>query len=164
MTTVTETEVRSQLLGRLKGRGAHMPLEEAVADFPTGRINEKFPNGTYSTWALVEHLRRTQWDILDYIRNPHYEELEWPKDYWPAEDERATPDDWAASIQGFQRNNRELQTIAANPESDLFAKIPWGGDYTILREILIVTDHNAYHIGELAIMRQVMGTWPAGTR
>ena len=137
-----------------------MPFEQAVADFPMDRINEKFPNGTYSSWALLEHLRLTQRDILDYCRDPGYRHGEWPRDYWPSQDALATPDGWAKTIEVFLSELDELIAIVEDPETDLYAPIPWGGDHAILREILIIADHNAYHIGELAIMRQVMGTWP----
>lgn len=157
-----ESLIRDQLVQRLRGRGAHMPFEQAVAGFPTDRINEKFPNGTYSSWALVEHLRLTQRDILDYCLDANYRHREWPKDYWPAEGAVATADDWARSVEVFLSELDELIAIVENPDTDLYTPIAWGGDHTILREILIVADHNAYHIGELAIMRQAMGTWPEG--
>ena len=154
--------VRDQLVQRLRGRGAHMPFQDAVADFPMDRINEKFANGTYSSWALLEHLRLTQRDILDYCTDPNYRHHEWPRDYWPAEDAVASPDDWARTTEVFLRELDELIAIVENPETDVYAPIPWGGDHTIMREVLIIADHNAYHIGEFAIMRQVMATWPPG--
>jgi hypothetical protein len=126
------------------------------------RINETFPNGTYSSWALLEHLRLTQHDILDYCTNPDYKALPHPEGYWPADGVTATAADWDNTIEVFLRELEELVAIVENPDTDLYAPIPWGGDHTILREVLIVTDHNAYHIGELAIMRQAMGTWPPG--
>jgi hypothetical protein len=151
--------LREQLLMRLKGRGAHMPFEDAVNDFPLDRINERFPNGTYSSWGLVEHLRIAQHDILDYIRNPDYRHMQWPKDYWPDETTTASAEDWQATIEAFLSDRGELEAMVEDPETDLYAEIPWGNGHTVLRELLIVSDHNAYHIGELAIMRQVMGTW-----
>ena len=155
-----EALIRDQLVQRLRGRGAHMPLQQAVADFPMDRINEKFPNGTYSSWALLEHLRLTQRDILDYCTNPDYELRPHPEGYWPAQEAVATPADWAHTVEVFLNELDELIALVENPETDLYAPIPWGGDHTILREVLIIADHNAYHVGELAIMRQVMGTWP----
>lgn len=138
-----------------------MPLREAVANFPLDRINDLFPDGTYSAWALLEHLRITQWDILDFIINSHYKYMEWPKEYWPAQGAKATPDDWHQTILQFEKDLQALVKIAQDPKTDLYAKIPHGTGQTILREILLVADHNAYHTGEFAIMRQVMGTWPA---
>jgi DinB superfamily len=157
---VTSDElVREQLLYLLQGGNAHMPFEEAVADYPMQSINIRFPNGTYTPWHLLEHLRLTQWDILDFMRNPHYQEGEWPQDYWPAQDQQATEADWRRTIDTFQADMQALQAIVMDPQTDLSATIPHGTGQTILREILVVADHNAYHIGEFAIMRQVMGTW-----
>jgi hypothetical protein len=151
--------VREQLLYLLQGGNAHMPFEEAIADYPMESINTRFPNGTYTPWHLLEHLRLTQWDILDFMRNPNYQEGEWPADYWPAQDQQATEADWQRTIASFQADMQALQAIVMDPQTDLSATIPHGTGQTILREILVVADHNAYHIGEFAIMRQVMGTW-----
>jgi hypothetical protein len=157
--TDNERLLRDLLLQRLRGRGAHMPFEDAVKDFPMDAINTVFPNGTYTPWALVEHMRLTQWDILDYIRNPDYQHREWPKEYWPPEGRQVTAEQWQETVDGFMADRLELERIVQEPDTDLHAKIPWGGDHTVLREILIVSDHNAYHTGEFAIIRQVMDTW-----
>lgn len=157
----TDTLVREHVLQLLRGGNAHMPFEDAVADFPMARINDVFPNGTYTPWHLLEHLRISQWDILDFIRNPNYQEMEWPKDYWPAPDSQATEAEWQRTIAQFQDDMRQLQQMVSDPQTDLYARIPHGTGQTILREMLLVADHNAYHIGEFAIMRQVMGTWGA---
>lgn len=154
--------LREQLVQRLRGHGAHMAFEEAVTDFPVDRINDRFPNGDYSSWGLVEHLRLAQLDILDYIHDPDYEDKEWPKDFWPNPDKTASAAEWDATIDAFLSDLRQLEAIVQDLSTDLHAAILWGGDHTVLREVLLVCDHNAYHIGELAIMRQVMGTWPVG--
>jgi hypothetical protein len=154
-----ESVVREQLLHLLRGGDAHMTFEEAVEDFPMASINTFFPNGTYTPWHLLEHLRITQWDILDFIRNPNYQEIEWPKDYWPPQDQKATEEDWKQTISSFQADTQALQALVIDPQTDLYVAIPHGSGQTIFREILVVADHNAYHIGEFGIMRQVMGTW-----
>jgi len=151
--------VREQVLHLLRGGNAHMPFAAAVANFPPEQINTRFPNGEYTPWHLLEHLRLTQWDILDFIRNPHYEERDWPEDYWPARDQMATSDDWQRTIAAFEADQRALEGILMDRATDLYAPIPHGSGQNILREMLVVADHNAYHIGEFAIMRQVMGTW-----
>jgi hypothetical protein len=156
----SEDTLRKHILWLLQGGDAHMGFQEAVADFPIDRINELFPNGTYSPWALVEHLRITQWDILDFTINSNYQDMEWPKDYWPPQGRTATAEEWHKSIADFQSDLNALIKIVRDPNTDLYAKIPHGTGQTILREMLLVADHNAYHIGEFAIMRQVMGTWP----
>jgi hypothetical protein len=158
-TTTTDTLLREQLLQLLNGGNAHMTLDEAVADYPVESMNTLVPNGDYSSWSLLEHLRLSQWDILDFIRNPEYREREWPKEYWPPQSAQASQADWNETLASFQRDMQALQAIAMDPQVDLHARIPWGTGQTVLREILLVADHNAYHIGEFAIMRQVMCTW-----
>lgn len=151
--------LRDHLIKLLKGGNAHMTLEEAVKDYPLSKINDTFPNGEYSSWHLLEHIRRTQNDILEFIVNPNYKDREWPKDYWPARTEKTTKKEWDKTISSFQKDLQALEKIAANPKTDFYAKIKWGDGQTILREILLVADHSAYHIGEFAIMRQTMKTW-----
>jgi hypothetical protein len=157
-----DAAVREQLVARLRGRGAHMPFEEAIKDFPMEQINARFPNGTYGAWALVEHLRRTQADMLDYVTNPHYVHAEWPRDYWPDENETASVEDWAQSVNGFFSDLEAFIAIVEDEETDLYAPIAWASlpeGHNLMRCVLIICDHNAYHIGEFAIMRQVMETW-----
>lgn len=157
----SDQPLREELAYQLERGNAHMSFAEAVADFPMEWINTPFPNGSYSAWHLLEHLRLTQWDILDFIRNPHYQERAWPRDYWPPTDQRATPDDWQRTIHDFLADRQALRAIVMDPQTDLWAPIPQGAGQTIAREIMVVADHNAYHTGEFAIMRQVMGTWPS---
>ena len=136
-----------------------MTLEEAIENYPVSKINAIFPNGEYSSWHLLEHIRRTQNDILNFIVNPNYKELDWPKDYWPERNKKATQKDWDKTITSFQKDTKALEKIVKASKADLYAKIKWGQGQTILREILLAADHNAYHIGEFAIMRQAMDTW-----
>jgi hypothetical protein len=157
----TETEgLREQLLALVDGHGAHMPFDEAVRDFPEDAINRRPPNVPYTPWHLVEHIRIAQRDILDYIHDRAYLAPAWPEEYWPARDAQATAADFAASIASFRDDQRALHALVADPSTDLLAVIPGTPGHTILREVRLVGDHNAYHIGEFAILRQVMGTWP----
>jgi hypothetical protein len=151
--------LREQLADLLERGNAHMTFEDAVADYPMASINTPFPNGTYTAWHLLEHLRLSQEDILDFVRNPAYQEREWPRDYWPAQDKLATAEQWAGTVAAFLRDRQVLRDLVMDPHTDLHARIPHGTGQTILREMLVVADHNAYHTGEFAIMRQVMGTW-----
>ena len=151
--------IRKLLAKLLTESNAHMGLDEAVENFPMKRINEIFPNGEYSAWGLLEHIRRTQNDILKFIDSPDYKEKEWPKDYWPEPDQKATVKEWNATLAGWHDDMEKLVKLVKNPQTDLYAKIPDGTGQNIFREILLVADHNAYHTGEFAIMRQVMGTW-----
>lgn len=156
-----DQSLRNHLLALLEGRGARMPFESAVADFPEMKINTAAPNVPYTFWHLVEHLRITQWDILDYMRNPDYTYIRWPDDYWPPRDQMADLTMWNRSVQQFRDDLEAIRAIVRNPEIDLYAQIPHGEPgHTYLREVLLVADHNAYHIGELGILRQVMSAWP----
>ncbi|MBN2472032.1 MAG: DinB family protein [Anaerolineae bacterium] len=157
-----EQILREQLLALLRGGNAHMTFEQAVADFPPEHYNTRPPNIDYSPWELLEHLRIAQWDILDFIRNPAYEERLWPEGYWPAPDTEADETTWQATLAAIRADMAALEAIVQNPAADLTATLPHAPEYTLLREILLVADHNAYHIGEFAILRQVMGTWPEG--
>jgi hypothetical protein len=154
--------LRLQLLALLEGHDARMSFDEAVAAFPAEAINAFPPNVAYTPWHLLEHLRISQWDSLDYIVNRDYAEMRWPDQYWPAPDAKATPAQIAATIDGFRADNVALRALVADPATDLLAVIPNTPGHTILREVRVVGDHNSYHIGEFAVLRQVMGTWPGG--
>jgi hypothetical protein len=157
---MTTDGLRDQLLELLGGGGAHMPFDEAVASFPEAAMNVRPPNVAYTPWHLLEHLRIAQHDILDYIVNRAYLEPSWPEEYWPAPDAVAAPDDFARTVDGWRVDREALRDLVADPATDLLAVITGTPGHTILREILLVTDHDAYHVGEFAILRQVMGTWP----
>ena len=159
---MTDDALRHQLTELLDGAGAHMSFDEAVADFPDEAINLRPPNVDYTPWHLLEHLRLTQADILDYVINPAYVEPHWPADYWPDRDAQATRAMFDATIDGFRDDLAALRALVSDPERDLFAVIPGTPGHTLLREARIDADHNAYHIGEFAILRQVMGTWSPG--
>jgi hypothetical protein len=155
---------RAQLIELLEAKGAHMPFEAAVADFPADGINRLVPESPYTPWHLLEHIRFAQVDILDYIRDRAYLEPTWPDEYWPPRDASATPAEFQATVDAFRRDRSALRDLVADPSTDLFAVIPDTPGHTIFREIRIIGAHNAYHIGEFAILRQVMGTWPADRR
>jgi len=157
-------ELREQLLRLLDGTGAHMPFEEAVADFPAEAMNRRPPNVGYTPWHLVEHLRLTQRDMLEYITDADYHERAWPADYWPDPAATTTPEGWAASVAAFLEDRAALRALAADPERDLLAPLPLTPGRSLLRAVRIIADHNAYHVGELAILRQVMGAWPPDHR
>ena len=127
--------LRKELIELLDGVGAHMPFDAAVADFPDEAINRRPPNVDYTPWHLIEHLRFTQADILDYIRNRTYIESDWPEAYWPARDAAATPAEFARTVADFKADRAALRAIVADPATDLFATIPNTPGHTILREI-----------------------------
>jgi hypothetical protein len=153
--------VREQVLQLLKGGNAHLPLDKLIDEFPPGAFNEPPPNVPYSPWHLLEHIRIAQWDILEFIRNPDHVSPEWPAGYWPPKAERADVARWQETVQALRSDMAELQAIVQDPTTDFYADLPHAEGYTILREMLVVADHNSHHLGEFAILRQVMGTWPS---
>ena len=149
--------VREQLLALLRGGNAHMSFDQAVADFPKGHINVQPLDLPYTPWRLLEHIRIAQRDILDFIRDPNYVSPEWPVGYWPPPGEEADEGRWRQTIEGIRADRKELEKIVNNPDTDLSAPMPQGEGYNVLREILVAADHNAYHIGEFALMKEVLG-------
>jgi hypothetical protein len=156
---MTTDGIREQLARLLDGVDAHMTFEEAVADFPDEAINRFPPNVEYTPWQLVEHLRIAQEDIVRYIAEPAYESPPWPEGYWPARDATSTPEGFAATVSAFLADRATLRAVVEDAAVDLFAPLPHTPGHTIAREVRIIADHNAYHTGEFAILRQVMGTW-----
>lgn len=156
----TRDVVRDELLALIEGQGAHMPFDAAVADFPDEAINRLPPNVAYTPWHLLEHIRITQSDLLAYITDRAYVAPSWPTAYWPAREAMATPEEFARSVEGFRSDRAALRQLVADPATDLLATIPNTPEHTILREVRLAGDHTAYHLGEFAILRQVMGTWP----
>lgn len=151
--------LREHLLYLLGGGGAHVDFESAVKDVPPEFRGKKPQNAAHSLWEILEHLRIAQWDILDFSRNAKYEALKWPDEYWPETD--APPDDraWSQSIKKFRADLEAMKQLIADPKTDLYAKIPHGEGQTILREALLIADHNAYHLGEFVIVRRLLGNW-----
>jgi hypothetical protein len=157
---MSDQALRKQLNALLQVRQAHLGFDDAVKDFPLDHINSRPPNVPYTFWHLVDHLRFTQWDILDYIRNPNYQYTQWPAGYWPAPNAETDVAGWQRTLAAFRDDLQALADIINDPATDFHAQIAHGEPgHTILREILVVGSHNAYHIGELGILRQVMGLW-----
>lgn len=160
--TNQEKELRTWLVKFLQGNQAYMSFDNAVAKFPTKHINTKAPNVNYTFWHILEHIRITQWDILDFSTNPNYKYIKWPDDYWPKQDAKATKKDWDKTIKAIKSDLNEMIKLVQNPENDLYKPFAWGEGQHLLREAIMVAEHNAYHIGEFAVLRQVVGAWPKG--
>ncbi|HVZ67758.1 MAG TPA: DinB family protein [Patescibacteria group bacterium] len=155
-----DKKTRDELVFHLMRGHAHMSYEDAVADFPEEHMNDVFTNGDYTFWHLLEHMRRTQADIINFSINPDYKDLKWPDDYWPKKDAKATKEDWNKTIKDFLEDRERLKKIIEDQTVDIYKVFPWGDGQTLAREAAVITDHNAYHLGEFAIMRQVMNAWP----
>ena len=154
-----DTEAMRELLAKLLAwSDAHVGFDDAVADIPE-HLRGTQPSGLHSPWELIEHLRITQHDILDFCLNPDYEEMTWPKDYWPPSPEPPSTAAWNDSIARFTRDREALQKLVADPSIDLIAKIPHGDGQTYGREIVLAADHTSYHVGQLVLVRQLLGAW-----
>jgi hypothetical protein len=154
-----QAEVRRWIVWLLGGGGAHVKFEDAIKNFPAQLLGKKPRHLPYSAWQLLEHMRLAQADILDFSVNAAYQELEWPEDYWP---KTVSPPDsaaWEKSVRQFRADLRRMQKLVENPKTDLQTPIPWGSSQTILREALLLADHNAYHLGELVVLRRLLGAW-----
>jgi hypothetical protein len=154
-----DDNLRQQLLALLGGGNAHMRFDQAVANFPPEDFNRGASNSDYTPWRLLEHIRIAQWDILEFIRNPQYVSPPWPEGYWPQMGESADQARWEKTLQDFRSDQEALYQMVADPATDLLASFPHAPGYNLLREVLVLADHNAYHMGEFALLRQVMKTW-----
>lgn len=159
-----DDSLRQHVLHLLGGGGAHLHFDAAIAGLPTKLRGAKVHGVPYTPWQLLEHMRMAQWDILDFCRNPNYKELKFPDDYWPSTHAPPSAAAWAKSVRAFRRDLKAMCRLVANPRTDLFARIPHGQGQTILREALLVADHNAYHLGQLVMLRRLLGAWPEKTR
>lgn len=152
--------LRAQLLRLLDWEDAHAGFDAAADGIPASLRGTRPDGLPYSPWQLVEHARRAQHDILDFCRNPAYVARTWPDEYWPETAAPPTPDAWDESLAAFARDRDALKGLVAEPGRDLFAAIPHGAGQTLLREVLLVADHTAYHVGELVVVRRLLGIWP----
>ena len=150
--------LREHLLYLLDGGGAHVDFDSVVADFPVEAANQKIDGLPYTAWAVVEHIRIAQRDILEFSRDAEHVSPKWPEGYWPAGDESVDAKGWSRSVEAFRSDLKEMKDLVADPSVDLFAQIPHGTGQTILREALLVADHNAYHLGVLVTMKRLLET------
>lgn len=151
--------IRQQIVKLLDGRNAHLTFDDAIEQFPMEKINTRPPDVPYTPWHIIEHLRISQWDILEFIRDPEHISPKWPIGYWPSPDALADEELWQGSVDQFHNDMEAIKGLVMNADIELSAEIPHAPGYTYVREFLLVGDHNAYHVGEFAILRQIMGTW-----
>jgi hypothetical protein len=152
-------QLREHLLYLLNGGGAHARFDDVVKNWPEELRGAK-PNGLpHSAWMLLDHLRLAQSDILEFSRSSKHTSPEWPKGYWPKTEAPLNPAAWNKSVQQFRKDLKSMQALVANPKTDLYARIPWGDGQTILREALLLADHNAYHLGQLVDVKRLLGAW-----
>lgn len=160
MAKTDDAALREQLVAILKGGQAHATFSDAVADFPANRRNERTAGLPYSAWQLVEHIRITLRDLLEFATNSEYVELEWPSGYWPKDAAPGKNDSWDATVKAIHADLKNFEDLIHSPDSNLYATIPWGKNgETLLREVLLAADHTSYHVGELVLLRRLLGIW-----
>ena len=152
--------LREQLVYLLKGGGAHVHFMDALEGFPAGKYGAFAPGLKHTGWQLLEHSRIAQWDILEFSRNPKHISPDFPGGYWPKTPIPVNDQAWEESAAAFERDLKAMVALVENPKTDLLAKIPHGDGQTILREALVLADHNAYHLGQLVDLRRALGAWP----
>jgi hypothetical protein len=162
--TDPDKSIREHVVALLTQGNAHVTFDDAVKGLaPKFRgVRPQSAHGPllpYSAWELLEHIRIAQWDILDFSRNPKYKAMKWPEGYWPKSPEPPTATAWDKSIKQVKSDLKEMVALINDPKADLYAEIPWGDGQTILREALLIADHNAYHVGELIAVRRALGAW-----
>ena len=160
---MNDQALREHLDYLLGGGGAHLDFDKAVGGLPPDLRGVRAPNTPHTAWRLLEHLRIAQWDILEFSRNLKHASPEWPAGYWPESDAPPDAAAWDRSVAAFRADLAAMRALVADPTTDLFARIPHGDGQTILREALLVADHNAYHLGQLVFLRRAIGAWTDGS-
>jgi len=155
---MSSPHLRQHLVDLLRGGGAHVTFEDAVADLAPEARGRRPAGLPYSAWEQLEHMRLAQLDILEFSRSAQHQSPPWPEGYWP-EGPAPPGGAWEKSVEAFHRDNRAMQELVLDPQRDLLAPFPWGDGQTLLREALLVADHNAYHLGQLLVIRRLLGVW-----
>ena len=159
MAQTTDKEIIKQLTKSLKGGKAFSPLQKTLENIPANKRGEVPKNLPYSLWQLVEHIRISQWDILDFSRNPHYKEMSWPEDYWPKEAAPKNDASWNKSVKKIFDDQAAFIALLETPGCDLYTPFSWGKGQNLLREAMLIATHTAYHSGEIIVVRRLLGIW-----
>ncbi|AMR29241.1 ABC transporter [Hymenobacter psoromatis] len=159
MDAPTRQALVAELTALLAGGNAHATFDQAVADLPAPLRNQAVPQVPYTIWQLVEHIRIAQADILEFCVNPHYVAPEWPAAYWPDKALAVDEAGWQAALRAIAHDQQQFIDLLENPTTDLFAPLPHGDGQSIFREALLIGDHAAYHVGEIVLIRRLLGAW-----
>ena len=154
-----DQSLRDHLAELLQARQAHATLDAALKDFPPEQRGVKPAGLPYTAWQILEHIRIAQWDILEFSRNPDHVSPKWTEGYWPETDAPPDDDAWKSSVAAVQSDLEQMKELVLDPKTDLYAPIEWGDGQTILREAMLVADHNSYHVGQLVLIRRLLGSW-----
>ena len=154
-----DASLREHIVELLNGGHAHADFAAATRNLPAAARGKRPRGAEHSPWEILEHLRIAQWDILEFSRDPKHKSPEWPGGYWPSSAASPNEKAWDKSMRAFRRDLKAMCDLVADPSTDLYAKIPHGDGQTILREALLAADHNAYHLGEMVLVRRLLGAW-----
>src|SRR5690348_4968795 len=154
-----DAALREHLIQLLEGGNAHATFDSAVKAFPVDRAGVRPKGLPHSAWELLEHIRIAQHDILRFSISADHVSPAWPEGYWPSAPGPEKESDWARSVKSIKKDMSEFQNVVRDPKQDLYRKFPWGDGQTLLREALLIADHNAYHIGQLVLVRRLLGEW-----
>ncbi len=155
----TDQQLRQHVVRLLKGGEAHAGFDTAVESFPESLRGVRPEHAEHSPWEVLEHLRIAQWDILEFSRNPRHKSPEFPLGYWPSTQEPPNDEAWDRSVKAFRKDLQALCDLVSDESTDLFSRIPHGDGQTLLREALVAADHTSYHLGELILLRRILGAW-----
>lgn len=155
----SEKALRKHLIELLDSRHAHLRFDDVVADWPAELRGAKPPNAPHTAWQLLEHMRICQWDILEFSRNPNHQSPTFPEGYWPQTEQPPDQGAWDRSVAAFRADLQAMKNLVADESIDLLASLPHGSGQTVLRESLLVADHNSYHLGQMALLRKIFGAW-----
>lgn len=151
--------LREHIVNFLRGKGAHADFDRAVKGLPVDLRGKRPKGAEHSPWEILEHVRIAQWDILEFSRDPEHISPAWPEGYWPESETPPSKTAWDKSVAAFRADLQAMIDIVADPMSDLYTPFAHGDGQTLLREALLVADHNAYHLGELVLVRRLLGAW-----
>ena len=157
----SDKSLRKHVLYLLRGGSAHISFDDFVDSFPADLCNRQIDGLPYTAWQVLEHMRLAQWDILEFSRDANHVSPEFPKGYWPKPNELGSTALWQKTVDEFRNDLRQMEALVEDPSTDLHAKIPHGDGQTILREALLTADHNAYHLGVLAVMARIVKAVPS---
>src|ERR1044071_8826922 len=158
MNQSNDKSLRDHLRSLLEGGNAHITFDDFLKDFPADKCGERVAGLPYTAWQVLEHIRIAQWDILEFSRDAKHVSPKWPEGYWPRKEQVGTPELWSQTVAKFRDDLKRMQDLVADPATDLLAKIPHGTGQTILREALLIADHNSYHLGVLLAMSRILGS------
>ena len=151
-----DQSLREQLISLLDGGNAHVSFDDFVKDFPVEKCGQRIEGLPYTAWQVLEHMRIAQWDILEFSRDAEHVSPKWPKGYWPDEGETGTEKLWSETVEKFQSDRKAFEDMVRDPATDLSANIPHGTGQTVLREALLLADHNSNHLGALIVMSRIL--------